>query len=1047
MYLHIQHAKCVLYVNNNNMSVLKIVGLNVNKIVGHLKAIPSVFLVLVFLSLFEIIAILVLPSLTAGVKALESYLAFHTMLEMASIIISTLVFMVVWNTSDSERPKNILLLGVVFIGVAMLDFMHTMSFKGMPTFITESGYEKGINFWLAARMLSALGMLAIAFLPWDKKSNDASKWPLMLSVCAFVLFYSWIVIMHPQWLPHTFIEGQGLTQFKRIFEYVIIVCYVIAAIGLFHQINKKNTHDIAGLFVAVSVMALSEFYFTVYFNVADTFNLLGHIYKVIAYTFICYSVFIDSVKKPYLRMDESKKLLQSVIEAIPSRVFWKDKDSRYIGCNTSFAHDAGETSVENIIGKIDDELNWHQYKDSYRNDDLMVMETLAPKIFYDEKIVDTDGKEIWVRTSKVPLQNANNEVVGILGVYDDISKLKQAEFEQYKFTRALKLLSECNSLLVHTKSEKEILQDICNLAIDVGGYSMAWVGLKRDNPQKTIELIAAAGNENGYLQSVNITWDDSASSLGPTGTAIKTAKTSIAQDFLNNENTKPWQIEAAKRGYKATIALPLISNDEVFGVLSIYSTELNAFIPDEVQLLEEMASDLAFGIKSLRTSAAHDEAQLKIEYLAYHDALTELPNRLLVFDRFQQAIAHATRENKKVALCFLDIDNFKQVNDTLGHHIGDKLLIEVAQRIKATMRDIDTVSRHGGDEFIVLLTDIEDLSSLEKIAQKLINSFTQPYFIDDQSLNVSLSIGISVFPDDGDTFNIILKNSDTALYQAKDSGKNDYRLFCRSMSEGAAENIALQSQLYGALQNNEFLLHYQPQLDLHTNKVTGAEALLRWMHPTLGLVPPYKFIPLAERNGMIVSIGEWVMNEACSQAAKWNKDNTLNKMRVAVNLSSLQFRRGNIIQTVENALEKSGLPAELLELELTESILLNDLEMVMTTLDSLRKVGVKISIDDFGTGYSSLSYLKKLAVDRLKIDRSFVCDMIEDSDDAAIVKAVTQLGHTLQLIVIAEGVENQEQLTILKNLGCDEIQGYFFCKPLPADELNIFLAKLPVQQH
>ena len=346
-----------------------------------------------------------------------------------------------------------------------------------------------------------------------------------------------------------------------------------------------------------------------------------------------------------------------------------------------------------------------------------------------------------------------------------------------------------------------------------------------------------------------------------------------------------------------------------------------------------------------------------------------------------------------------------------------------------------------------LLTDIEDLSSLEKIAQKLINSFTQPYFIDDQSLNVSLSIGISVFPDDGDTFNIILKNSDTALYQAKDSGKNDYRLFCRSMSEGAAENIALQSQLYGALQNNEFLLHYQPQLDLHTNKVTGAEALLRWMHPTLGLVPPYKFIPLAERNGMIVSIGEWVMNEACSQAAKWNKDNTLNKMRVAVNLSSLQFRRGNIIQTVENALEKSGLPAELLELELTESILLNDLEMVMTTLDSLRKVGVKISIDDFGTGYSSLYYLKKLAVDRLKIDRSFVCDMIEDSDDAAIVKAVTQLGHTLQLIVIAEGVENQEQLTILKNLGCDEIQGYFFCKPLPADELNIFLAKLPVQQH
>jgi diguanylate cyclase (GGDEF)-like protein len=455
--------------------------------------------------------------------------------------------------------------------------------------------------------------------------------------------------------------------------------------------------------------------------------------------------------------------------------------------------------------------------------------------------------------------------------------------------------------------------------------------------------------------------------------------------------------------------------------------------------LEELGNDLAYGIDTLRTRVEHAAAEKKLEYLAHHDVLTGLPNRLLLRDRFDQAIVQALHEDSGVTMFFLDLDNFKQVNDSLGHNYGDLLLVQVVKRLGECLRDTDTISRQGGDEFVVLLPNLHDLSVINEIANHIVEAFSAPFEIGSYSINTTFSIGISVYPDDGVEFDTLLKNSDTALYQAKDSGRDTYRFFSAKMNIDAQEQLQLQGQLRHAVKNQEFVLHYQPQIDIISGHIIGAEALVRWQHPEQGLIPPGKFIPLAERSGLIVPMGEWVLNEACRQAQRW-RDNGL-PLLMAVNLSSLQFKRGNLIETVVNALEKSGLPAELLELELTESILMQDVDVAIKLLHSLKEMGVKLSIDDFGTGYSSLSYLKRLAVNKLKIDQSFVRDLTEDANSAAIVRAIIQLGQTLQLTVIAEGVETDAQLAFLRNYGCDEVQGYLFSRPIPAADFVALLKK------
>ncbi|MCX7627177.1 MAG: EAL domain-containing protein [Methylophilaceae bacterium] len=432
-----------------------------------------------------------------------------------------------------------------------------------------------------------------------------------------------------------------------------------------------------------------------------------------------------------------------------------------------------------------------------------------------------------------------------------------------------------------------------------------------------------------------------------------------------------------------------------------------------------------------------------VEFLTYYDPLTRLPNRALLRDRCVQVLAAAGREGLLAALLLIDLDAFKHVNDSLGHVVGDRLLQQVATRIRECVRETDTLGRLGGDEFIVLLADVTDAAAAERVAQKILAAFEEPVAVDGHRLDVALSIGACLYPDDGDDFDTLLKKADAAMYAAKKGeGGNVCRFYAGHMSDNMLEHLQLRGQLAQAIREEfaEFTLHYQPQLDLATGATVGMEALLRWNSPHLGPVSPANFIPVAEASGVISQLGAWVIREACRQNRVW-QDAGLEPVVVAVNLSAVQFRRGNIVQTVAEALEETGLAPQWLELELTESILVHNVEHVLEVLRQLKQIGVRLSIDDFGTGYSSLAYLKRFKVDKLKIDQSFVRNMTVDEDDAAIVHSVIQLGQSLKLRTIAEGVETAAHAEHLRREGCDEVQGYLYSRPLPAEEVTVFLQR------
>lgn len=431
-------------------------------------------------------------------------------------------------------------------------------------------------------------------------------------------------------------------------------------------------------------------------------------------------------------------------------------------------------------------------------------------------------------------------------------------------------------------------------------------------------------------------------------------------------------------------------------------------------------------------------AEERMTYLAQHDVLTGLPNRMLFHDRLQQAITYAERQQTSVALLFLDLDRFKDVNDTLGHHIGDLLLQEVTHRIRRCVRGSDTVSRQGGDEYVIMLPNLDDLGDIMQVVNKLIESIADPYELEGHTMHVTTSVGVSIYPQDGVNIETLIRNADTAMYQAKEAGRNGYRFFTQEMNNTIAKRVGLENKLRRALSRNELLLHYQPQVDLRNGQVVAAEALVRWQHPEDGLTSPAEFIRIAEESGMIVQLGEWVLNEACRQNQGWRAVG-LREITMSVNLSPLQFYDRSLMETISAALARSGMPANALELEITESAMMKNSEQAIAMLNNISGLGIRISIDDFGTGYSSLSHLKKFPVDMLKIDRSFVRDLSIDSDDAAIVSAVISMAKSLGLHVIAEGVETVEQLLFLEKLDCDLIQGFYFSKPLTADEFGKLL--------
>lgn len=434
-------------------------------------------------------------------------------------------------------------------------------------------------------------------------------------------------------------------------------------------------------------------------------------------------------------------------------------------------------------------------------------------------------------------------------------------------------------------------------------------------------------------------------------------------------------------------------------------------------------------------------SQEKLNFLNHHDPLTALPNRILFSDRLDHALSRAQRENKKLAIIFIDLDRFKKINDTLGHPLGDIILQQAAQRIKKNIRDEDTVARLGGDEFVVIMEEIHQAQDVVALAKKLLAAFNTPFSVKEHELHLSISMGISLYPSDAQDSETLIRNADTAMYRAKEEGRNDFQFYTTSLTLAAFERLTLETELHHALEENELVLHYQAQYSLQTERVTNVEALIRWNHPEFGLILPDKFIPFAEESGLILLIGKWVLETACAQMQGWlERGHALE--RVSVNVSGVQFQRGDIVETISQILVKTGLPASRLEIEITESAIMHRMDHVISILDELARMGVNISIDDFGTGYSSLSYLKRLPIHRLKIDKSFVRDIPGDLNDVAITRAINAIGQSLQIGVIAEGVETEAQRAFLKTLGCNEAQGYLYSRPILGDHSASFMTRL-----
>jgi diguanylate cyclase (GGDEF)-like protein len=504
------------------------------------------------------------------------------------------------------------------------------------------------------------------------------------------------------------------------------------------------------------------------------------------------------------------------------------------------------------------------------------------------------------------------------------------------------------------------------------------------------------------------------------------------------------EIRKHPRG-KDTPILMVTGADDILSIESAYKHGATDFLPKPIRW-PMVAHRVRYMLKGSETFNSLKQSEEKMRHLAYFDSLTGLPNRQSLDESLEKAIQLAAKEQQNICIMYIDLDNFKRINDTLGHEFGDKLLKKISDKILLCAKDKQCipeaqpnitemqVSRLGGDEFMILLNNTLSDNDVKVVAQSLVDCISELVSIDDYEVALTPSIGIAVYPRDGATSTELKKNADVAMYYAKTMGRNGYRFYAESLNKNAMKFLQIEGCLRNALNNDEFSLHYQPQVCLKNNKIIGVEALLRWDSPELGCVKPSEFISVAEDSGIINELGEWVMRTACVQARAW-MDAGLLGFKVSVNLSSTQFKRASLLNMIKRALDDSGLPASLLEVELTESAIMNDIDHNITRLNQIREMGVAIALDDFGTGYSSLSYLKKFPINTLKIDRSFIITIDSDSEDAAIVEAIIALANTLKLNVVAEGVETHGQLQTLNRFQCDIIQGYYFSKPVPADQI------------
>ena len=639
-----------------------------------------------------------------------------------------------------------------------------------------------------------------------------------------------------------------------------------------------------------------------------------------------------------------------------------------------------------------------------------------------------DGTLVDVSLSISPILDARGHIVGASKIARNITERKRAELKIRHLNRVYAVLSGINALIVRVRDREDLFREACRIAVEEGNFILAWLGLI-DPAARRLRILAWHGADPDYISRIPLELGNPGEAgRGLSGVAIAEGKSVISNDVERDERFL-LKSESAQRGIRSTVYIPLSIGGTVVGVLALYSREAGFFDAAEMRLLEELAGDIAFALD-------HIEKANRVDYLAYYDPLTGLANRSLLIERLNQQVLSAQAAHETAALVLADIERFRTVNDSLGRQVGDALLTQLAHRL-SQVAGSGRSARIAGDVLAITLPAGDDRSAIEQTVVDLWNKiFGAPLMVNGTEIRVSARAGIAIFPADGTNAEALISCAETALRKAKESG--EARVFhAPEMAARSAEKRTLETQLRRALENEEFVLHYQPKLELQSRRIVGVEALLRWQSPELGLVAPMRFIPLLEETGLILEVGAWALSRAALDHRLWMQRG-LAPPRVAVNVSAVQLRKGNFVETVVNALQ-DGAPQAGIDLEITESLLMENVAGNIRQLQELRERGIMIAIDDFGTGYSSLSYLARLPVHALKIDRSFILAMSDDPDTMTLVQTIISLAHSLNLRVIAEGVESQEQAKLLRLLRCDQIQGYLVSHPLPFEQMTELL--------
>jgi diguanylate cyclase (GGDEF)-like protein/PAS domain S-box-containing protein len=644
-----------------------------------------------------------------------------------------------------------------------------------------------------------------------------------------------------------------------------------------------------------------------------------------------------------------------------------------------------------------------------------------------------DGASIHVRQTMEPLtaERSGSRPTRWFNTLQDISDQVRAQERISRLNRVYAVLSGINAAIVRIRDRQELFEEACRIAVEAGRFVMAWIGVV-DRDAALVRPIASAGDVRGFFDTAPMAvLESKPGGHGVAGRAIR-AKAPMISNDVRNDAQRLMRKELDERGINSLAIIPLIVDDEAVGVLALYAAEVGVFDDDEIRLLRELAGDISFALD-------HIEKANQLEYLAYYDSLTGLANRKLFLERLEQKLIAAKRAQRKLAVSIVDIERFKAINDALGRQVGDELLKQIAERITASGPDPTRVARIGADHFAIVSADLETAEDVGRLTERRLEACLAPPFrLADQEFRVSARVGIAIFPSDGREAEGLFANAEAALKKAKASGER-YLFFAPAMTDRIHETLSLENKLRQALEKDEFVLHYQPKVELEARRIVGLEALIRWRSPELGLVPPVKFIPLLEETGLIIEVGSWALKRAALDHRTWAEAG-LKPPKVSVNVSAIQLRQRDFVSIVEQAIME-GLAPTGIDLEITESLIMENIQTNIEKLILLRKLGVQVAIDDFGTGYSSLSYLARLPVETLKIDRSFIITMLEDPNTTTLVQTMITLAHSFRLKVVAEGVESEDQAKMLRLLGCDQMQGYLFSKPLPSDGVAALLGR------